>query len=233
MTFDGSEFREYPEHRDGTWHGYYEDAKDEEERPMKEAERARVEAEEEAERVRFEAEMEAERVRFEAERDAQRARDEAERARIAALPPRVSAKDKLRERRRQKRRDAAGASEVTSRMQPLPLPPAPLSSLLTSGHPVHARHHMWAASCVLSGVATGTAPSTSLSIRSSTAPTPRRPMHYGGAPRLSPWAGLGPGRLSRAELRGVSSTTRGGVGCGNCWTRTRPPILKTKRSGSV
>ena len=111
MSFDGSEFREYPEYREGTWHGYYEDAKDEEERPMKEAERARVEAEEEAERVRFEAE---------------RAGIDAERARVAALPKPVSAKDKLKARLRKKAIDAAGASDdSSSRPRPIPSAPAP------------------------------------------------------------------------------------------------------------
>ena len=122
MSFDGEEFREYPEHREGTWQGYYEDAKDEEERPMREAERARAEAEEEAERVRFEAEMEAARVRAEAER----AGIEAERKRVAALPKPVSAKDRLKERRRQMMRDAAGASDdSSSRTRPIPSAPAP------------------------------------------------------------------------------------------------------------
>ena len=121
MTFDGSEFREYPEHRQGTWHGYYEDAKDEEERPMKEAERARAEAEEEAKRVRFEAEMEAARVRAEAERTG----IEAERARVAALPKPLSKKEQLKARLRKRAIDAAGASDdSSSRTRPIPSAPA-------------------------------------------------------------------------------------------------------------
>ena len=106
MTFDGSEFREYPEHRQGTWHGYYEDAKDEEERPMKEAERARAEAEEEATRVRAEAE---------------RTRIEAELARVAALPKQKTRLELLRERRKQKMRDEA---EKSSTPAPPAAPPA-------------------------------------------------------------------------------------------------------------
>ena len=108
MTFDGSEFRDYPEHREGTWHGYYEDAKDEEERPMKEAERARAEAEEEAARVRAEAE---------------RTKIEAERARVAALPKQKTSSELLRERRKQKMRDAA-RDAATKSNTPAPVAPA-------------------------------------------------------------------------------------------------------------
>jgi hypothetical protein len=66
--------------------------------------------------------MEAARVRAEAER----AGIEAERVRAEALPKPVSAKDRLKERRRQMMRDAAGASEdSSSRTRPRPSAPAP------------------------------------------------------------------------------------------------------------
>ena len=67
------------------------------------------------------AKEEEKRKRTEAERDA-------ERARIAALPPRVSAKDRLKERMRQQMRNAAEASSRGQRPLPsaqAPAPPAP------------------------------------------------------------------------------------------------------------